>query len=141
MSKAADTGAQSMRYGDSAAVITVAWLVIDKYRNAKVQPAITSATKPIAVWGTLRIFDNIVQYPSSALVGKARRAGRSCSAHGADCINGVKRRGPWFKVGVRPGSGLGRIRQCPRHSERHDLAEPGETPQWSSTGSNDRTIG
>ena len=57
-----------MRYGDSAAVITVAWLVIDKYRNAKAQPAITSATKPIAVWGTLRIFDNIVQYPSSALV-------------------------------------------------------------------------
>jgi hypothetical protein len=76
MSKAADTGAQSMRYGDSAAVITVAWLVIDKYRNAKVQPAITSATKPTAVWGTLRIFDNIVQYPSSALVGQsaARRA-------------------------------------------------------------------
>ena len=77
--KAADTGAQSMRYGDSAAVITVAWLVIDKYRNAKAQPAITSATKPIAVWGTLRIFDNIVQYPSSALVGKARRAGAAAA--------------------------------------------------------------
>ncbi len=69
MSKAAETGAQSMGYGDSAAVITVASFVIDKYRNAKAQPAITSATKPIAVWGTLRIFDNIVQYPSSALVG------------------------------------------------------------------------
>jgi hypothetical protein len=101
MSKAADTGAQSMRYGDSAAVITVAWLVIDKYRIAKVQPAITSATKPIAVWGTLRIFDNIVQYPSSARRQSAARR-RSCSAHGADCINGVKRRGPWFWVGVRP---------------------------------------
>ena len=79
MSKAADTGAQSMRNGDNAAVITVAWLVIDKYRNAKAQPAITSATKPIAVWGTLRIFDNIVQYPSSALVGKARRAGAAAA--------------------------------------------------------------
>ena len=75
ISKTTETGAQSIRYGDSAAVITVAWLVIDKYRNAKAQPAITSATKPIAVWGTLRIFDNIVQYPSSALVGMARRAG------------------------------------------------------------------
>jgi hypothetical protein len=53
MSKAADTGAQSMRYGDSAAVITVGWLVIDKYRDAKAQPAIASAMEPIAVWGTL----------------------------------------------------------------------------------------
>jgi hypothetical protein len=79
MSKAADTGAQSMRYGDSAAAITVTWLVIDKYRNAKAQPAITSATRPVAVWSTLRIFDNIVQCPSSARrQGAARR--RSCSA-------------------------------------------------------------
>jgi hypothetical protein len=53
ISKAADTGAQSMRYGDSAAVMNVAWLVIDKYRDAKAQPATTSATKPIAVWGIL----------------------------------------------------------------------------------------
>ena len=52
-SKAADTGAQSMRYGESAAVMNVAWLVIDKYRDAKAQPATTSATKPIAVWGML----------------------------------------------------------------------------------------
>src|ERR1700687_5037805 len=53
ISKAADTGAQSMRYGDRAAVINVAWLVIGKYRDAKAQPAIASAMKPIAVWGTL----------------------------------------------------------------------------------------
>ena len=66
-SKAADTGAQSMRYGDSAAVINVAWLVIGKYRDAKAQPATTSATKPIAVWGILLIFDTIVHYLSSAL--------------------------------------------------------------------------
>ena len=79
MSNAADAGAQSMRYGDSAAVITVTWLVIDKYRNAKAQPAIMSATKPITVWGTLRIFDNIVQYPGSALVAKARRAGAAAA--------------------------------------------------------------
>ena len=52
MSKAADTGAQSMTYGDSAAMINTAWLVIDTYRDAKAQPAIASATKPIAVWGT-----------------------------------------------------------------------------------------
>ncbi len=73
-SKAADTGAQSMRYGDSAAVTNVAWLVIDKYRDAKAQPAATSATKPIAVWGILRIFDNLVDYLSSAIIGKARRS-------------------------------------------------------------------
>src|ERR1700730_586613 len=79
MSKAADTGAQSMRYGDSAAVITVTWFVIGKYRDAKAQPAMTSATTPIAVWSTLRIFDNIVQYPSSARVGKARRAGAAAA--------------------------------------------------------------
>jgi hypothetical protein len=53
ISKAADTGAQSMRYGDSTAVINVAWLVIDKYRDAKAHPAIASAPKPIAVWGAL----------------------------------------------------------------------------------------
>jgi hypothetical protein len=63
-----------MRYGDSAAIINVAWLVIDKYREAKAQPATTSAMKPIAVCGTHRIFDNIVQYLNSALVGKARFA-------------------------------------------------------------------
>jgi hypothetical protein len=67
ISKAADTGAQSMRYGDSTAVINVAWFVIDKYRDAKAQPATASATKPTAVCGTLSIFDNIVQYPSLEL--------------------------------------------------------------------------
>jgi hypothetical protein len=42
-----------MRYGDSAAVINVAWLVIGKYRDAKAQPAIASAMRPIAVRGNL----------------------------------------------------------------------------------------
>src|SRR3984893_16311440 len=78
MSKAADTGARSMRYEDGAAVITVTWFVIGKYRDAKAQPAMTSATT-IAVWSTLRIFDNIVQCPSSARVGKARRAGAAAA--------------------------------------------------------------
>ena len=41
-----------MRYGDSAAVMKVAWLVIDKYRDAKAQTATTSATKPIAIWAS-----------------------------------------------------------------------------------------
>jgi hypothetical protein len=67
MSKAADTGAQSMRYGDNAAVIIVGWLVIDKYREAKAQSAITSAKKPITVRATLRIFANIAQYPSQPI--------------------------------------------------------------------------
>jgi hypothetical protein len=38
-----------MRYGDSAAVMKVTWLVIDKYRDVKAQPATTSATRPMAV--------------------------------------------------------------------------------------------
>jgi hypothetical protein len=59
MSNAPDTGAQSMRYGDSAAVINVAWLVIDKYRDAKAQHAMTKATKPMAVLVILGIFDDL----------------------------------------------------------------------------------
>jgi hypothetical protein len=38
-----------MRHGDSAAVINVAWLVIDKYRDAKAQHATARATRPMAV--------------------------------------------------------------------------------------------
>ena len=51
ISKTTDTGAQSMRYGERAAVINTAWLVIGKYRDAKAQPATANATRPVPVWG------------------------------------------------------------------------------------------
>jgi hypothetical protein len=45
-----------MRYGDSATVINMAWLVIDKYRDAKAQHAMARATQPMAVLVILGIF-------------------------------------------------------------------------------------
>jgi hypothetical protein len=50
-SKTTDTGAQSIRYGEKAAVTNTTSWVIGKYRDAKAKPAIANATRPVAVWG------------------------------------------------------------------------------------------
>ena len=75
-------------------MMNTTWLVIDKYRDAKAQPATTSATKPIAVWGILGISDKMMQYLSSAL-NEGAALPRRRSATSLDEDNTV-RRVKWF---------------------------------------------
>ena len=51
VSKSTETGPQSMRYGERAAVNNTTWLVIGRYLDAKAQAAMANATRPMAVWG------------------------------------------------------------------------------------------
>jgi hypothetical protein len=59
--KSTETGPQSMRYGERAAVTNTTWLVIGRYLDAKAQLAMANATRPTAVWGFRWILVRTVQ--------------------------------------------------------------------------------
>jgi hypothetical protein len=82
-SKLTDTGPQSIRYGEKAAVTNTTSWVIGKYRAAKAQPAIAHAMRPVAVSGARRILDisrsrtlaTLRMHKSAAFFRVRRRAG------------------------------------------------------------------